>query len=87
MSKRRRGTEWQRRHKTVEEPRSGAPNVDASGDGEHYPADVAEENIGYQKLAWYAAPFGSSGVALLALAVTIDALKALGRGVIRLLSR
>ena len=55
--------------------------------GDHYPADQAEENISYQKLAWYSAPFGSTGVAVLVLAVLVNSLKSLGRLGIRLLTR
>jgi hypothetical protein len=54
---------------------------------ERYPVDEAEENIGYQKLAWYAAPFGSAGVGLLLLAAITNGLRRLGRAAIRLLIR
>ncbi len=55
--------------------------------GDHYPADQAQENIDYQKLAWYSAPFGSTGVAVLVMAVLVNGLKSLGRLGIRLLTR
>jgi hypothetical protein len=54
---------------------------------ERYPVDEAEENIGYQKLAWYAAPFGSAGVGLLLLAAIANGLRRLGRAAIRLFIR
>ena len=52
---------------------------------ERYPARVAEENAGYQKLAWYAAPFGDAGVGMLLLAAVVNGLRRAGRVVIRLL--
>ena len=54
---------------------------------ERYPARVAEENVGYQKLAWYAAPFGDAGVAVVLLAATVNGLRRVGRALIRLLVR
>ena len=54
---------------------------------QRYPATEAEENIGYQKLAWYAAPFADAGVGLLVLAATLNALRRVGRALIRLLMR
>ena len=54
---------------------------------ERYPVDEAEERLGYQKLAWYAAPFGSTGIALLVLAAAVNLLYRAGRQVIRIASR
>ena len=54
---------------------------------ERYPVDEAQDRLGYQKLAWYAAPFGSTGFALLALAVVVGLLRRAGRQVIRIASR
>ena len=54
---------------------------------QRYPASQAEENIEYQKIAWYGAPFGDAGVALLVLAAVVDSLRRIGRAVIRLLVR
>jgi len=54
---------------------------------ERYPVDEAEERLGYQKLAWYAAPFGSTGIALLVLAAVVNLLYRAGRQVIRIASR
>ncbi len=41
------------------------------------PAERAQETLGYQKLAWYAAPFGSEGVAVLVLAALLSTLRRL----------
>jgi hypothetical protein len=87
MLKRPHGSEWRLGHKPGDGTHHAERVGDASEDWEHYPADDAEENIGYQKLAWYAAPFGSTGVALLVMAVTVNGFKALTRGVIRLIMR
>ncbi len=51
------------------------------------PADEARARIGYQKLAWYASPFGDMGVALLVLAAVVDGLRRVARASIRMLVR
>ena len=54
---------------------------------ERYPADEAEENIGYQKLAWFGGAFGDTGVALVVLGAIVNLLRRVGRAIIRLLMR
>lgn len=54
---------------------------------DRHPIDEADENIGYQRLAWFAAPFGDAALALLALAAIVNGLRRVGRAVIRLLMR
>ena len=56
-------------------------------DWERYPARKSEEQLEYQKLAWYAAPFGSAGMALVVLAMIVNLLRRLGRQLIRIASR
>ena len=56
-------------------------------DWERTPATKAQEQLEYQKLAWYAAPFGSAGIALVVLAAFVNLLRRLGRQIIRLASR
>jgi len=56
-------------------------------DWERTPARRSQEQLEYQKLAWYAAPFGSGGIALVAAAALINLLLRLGRQIIRLASR
>jgi small neutral amino acid transporter SnatA (MarC family) len=60
---------------------------DPFDDWERTPARKAEEQVEYQKLAWYAAPFSDAGVALIVLAVAIKLLRRLGRQVIRIAAR
>ena len=54
---------------------------------ERHPADEAREQLEYQKLAWYSAPFGDAGITLVVLAAAVNLLRRLGRQVIRLASR
>ena len=56
-------------------------------DWERYPAIEAQEQLEYQRMAWYAAPFGSASIALLLLMAAVNLLRRLGRQVIRLASR
>lgn len=56
-------------------------------DWERYPAAKSEEQLGYQRLAWFAAPFGSTAIVLLVFAAAINLLRRLGRQVIRLAYR
>jgi hypothetical protein len=56
-------------------------------DWERYPMHEAEENVEYQKLAWYAAPFGDGAIGLLILAFVINGLRRVARAVMRLLMR
>jgi hypothetical protein len=87
MTKRRRGAEWRTGHAPAPEapPRDRAD--DPFDEWERYPATRAEENIGYQKIARYGAPFGDAGVGLLLLAASVNVLRRAGRAVIRLLVR
>ena len=69
-----------------------SPTVHDDADGpfeewERYPSHQAQESIDYQKLAWYAAPFGSTGIALLVLAAFVNVLRRVARAFIRLLMR
>lgn len=52
-------------------------------DRERYPADGAQEQFEYQRLAWYAAPWGDAGVALVLLTAAINLLRRAVRQVIR----
>jgi len=61
--------------------------VGEEDDLQHYPADQAEENIEYQQLAWYSAPFGSTGITLLLLAAAVNLTRRAGRALIRLAQR
>ncbi len=54
---------------------------------ERYPVDEAQERLEYQKLAWYSAPFGSTGIAVVLLAAAVNLARRLGRQVIRIASR
>ena len=54
---------------------------------ERYPADEAEENIEYQRLASVVAPAGETGVGFLVLAVVVNFVRAVARRTIRLLMR
>jgi hypothetical protein len=56
-------------------------------DWERYPVDEAQERLEYQKLAWYSAPFGSTGIAVVLLAAGVNLARRLGRQVIRIASR
>lgn len=87
MAKRRRGVEWQTSHGSIGDVRPGEEIGDPFEEWERYPATEGEENVEYQKIAWYAAPFGDAGVALLALAAVVNVLRRAGRAVIRLLMR
>ena len=60
---------------------------DSFEEWERYPARVAEENVGYQRLAWYAGAFGDGAFALLALAVIANTLIRVGRAIVRLVLR
>ncbi|MFO7533290.1 MAG: hypothetical protein R6W93_12575 [Candidatus Limnocylindrales bacterium] len=62
--------------------RSREETDDLFEDWERYPAAQAEENIEYQKVAWYGAPFGDAGVALLMLAAVVNVLRRVGRAMI-----
>jgi hypothetical protein len=88
MARRRRGGEWRTSHVSSSgdvRPREEAD--DPFEEWERYPATQAEENIEYQKVAWYGAPFGGAGVALLVLAAVVNVLRRVGRAAIRLLLR
>lgn len=56
-------------------------------DWERTPARKAQEQLEYQKLAWYAAPFADAGIALVVLAAAVNLLRRLGRQIIRIASR
>ena len=54
---------------------------------ERHPADEAQVQAEYQRMAWYSAPFGDAGIALVILAAAVNLLRRLGRQVIRLAAR
>ena len=56
-------------------------------DWEESPVRDIDESVGYQRLAWYAAPFGDAAITLLLLAVAINGFRRVGRAIIRLLIR
>lgn len=56
-------------------------------DWERYPADEAHEQLEYQRLAWYSAPWGDAGIALLLLTAAVNLLRRAARQVIRLAAR
>ena len=87
MTERRRTAKEQPDHQPTTDARAGDEAEDLLEDWERYPATEAEENVGYQKLAWYAAPFGTEGVALLLLAAVVNGLRRAGRTLIRLVMR
>ena len=84
MARRRQDAESRTSHKSSN---GGVPSreeaEDPFEDWERYPAIQAEENIEYQKVAWYGAPFGDAGVALLVLAAVLNVLRRVGRAAIR----
>jgi hypothetical protein len=84
MARRRRGAErWTSRESSSRDSLPREEADDPFEDWERYPATQAEENIEYQKVAWYGAPFGDAGVALLVLAAVLNVLRRVGRAVIR----
>ena len=87
MAEKRRGSAWQSSHEALPGGELNELHDDPFEEWERYPATEAEENIEYQKVAWYAAPFGDAGVALLVLAAVVNVLRRTGRAVIRLLMR
>ena len=87
MARRRREAERRTGHLSAREVQSREQADDPFQGWERYPATRAEENIGYQKVAWYGAPFGDAGVGLLLLAASVNVLRRAGRAVIRLLVR
>lgn len=87
MAVRRRGAEAMPRGEPIGDARPDHEADDPFEEWERHPIDGAEERIGYQKLAWYAAPFGDAGVGLLVLAAISNGLRRLGRAVIRRLMR
>ena len=56
-------------------------------DWERTPARKSKEQLEYQKLAWYAAPFSDAGIALVVLAAAFNLLRRLGRQAIRVAYR
>lgn len=64
-----------------------AMEEDPFEDWERYPARKAEEQLEYQRLAWYAAPFSDAGIALVVLTAAVHLLRRLGRQLIRIASR
>lgn len=56
-------------------------------DWERTPARKSEEQLDYQRLAWFSAPFGSAGITVMAMAAAVNLLRRLGREVIRIASR
>ena len=87
MAKRRRGAEEQLSRKPIVDAGAGDEPVDPFEEWERYPADTAERNVRYQKIASFVPGAGLSGLSLFVLAAAGDGLKMLARGVIRLLMR
>jgi hypothetical protein len=87
MPRRSRGGAWRTSAASNGDDRPSEEAEDPFDDWERYPATEAEENVEYQKIAWYGAPFGDAGVALLVLAVIVNALRRGVRAAIRLLMR
>ena len=56
-------------------------------DWERTPERKSREQLEYQKLAWYAAPFSDAGIALVVLAAAVNLPRRLGHQVIRVASR
>ena len=54
---------------------------------DRHPADKAQEQLEYQRLAWYSAPWGDAGIAVVVLAAALNVTRRLGRQVIRLAAR
>jgi len=66
-------------------PAASAAEVDdVFEEWERYPARVAEENAGYQRLAWFASALPDMAFSLLALAAMVDLLRRAARQIIRL---
>ena len=65
----------------------GPMEEDPFEDWERTPERKSQEQLGSQKLAWYVAPFGDAGIALVAFAVAVNLLRRLGRQLIRIASR
>lgn len=63
------------------------PDDDPFEEWERHPADEAQERLEYQKLAWYAAPFGDAGITLVLLTALVNLARRLGRQFIRLAAR
>ena len=87
MAKRKRGAEDQLGRKPIVHAGAGDEPVDPFEEWERYPADRAERNVRYQKIAWYVPGAGVSGLSLFVLAAAGDGLKVLAKGVIRFLMR
>ena len=87
MAERERPVKVQPEHQPSSDVRDGHETDDPFEGWERYPATEADENIGYQKLAWYAAPFGTEGVTLLLVAAVVNGLRRAGRTLIRLIVR
>ena len=56
-------------------------------DWEESPVRDIDESVGYQRLAWYAAPFGDAAISLLILSFAVNSLRRVGRAIIRMLIR
>ena len=54
---------------------------------DRHPSDKAHERLEYQRLAWYSAPWGDAGIAVVVLAALVNVVRRLGRQVIRLAAR
>lgn len=74
-------------HERDDGPRPSDGADDPFEEWERYPATAAEETVEYQKVAWYAAPFGDAGVALLVLSAAVNVVRRAGRALIRALMR
>jgi hypothetical protein len=87
MAQRRRQAEEQLSRKSIVHAGVGDEPVDPFDAWEGYPADRAERNTRYQRIAWVVPGAGAEGLWLFVLAAAGDGLRMLARGVIRLLLR
>lgn len=70
-----------------DDPHPARPGEDPFEDWARHPADEAQERLGYQRLAWFSAPFGDAGIAVVLLALAVNLLRRLARQVVRVASR
>ena len=87
MVKQRRGSQRQTSHHSTTAFRRDGDIDDPFEEWERYPATEAEENVEYQRVAWYGAPFGDAGVALLVLTALVNVLRRVAHAAIRVLMR
>lgn len=87
MAKQGYAVESRTGHERDDEARPSDEADDPFEEWERYPATAAEETVEYQKVAWYAAPFGDAGLALLVLSAAVNVMRRAGRALIRALMR